>query len=58
MLTLVDSAGSDRPQRRTVLAGRELGKYGIQIAALSMTRVVEIGLIKEVVAGYKFLEWS
>ena len=31
--TLMDSAGSDRPQRRTTLVGRELGRYGIQIAA-------------------------
>ena len=34
----MDIAGSDRPQRRTALVGRELVKYGIQIAALSETR--------------------
>ena len=35
----MDSAGPDRPQRRTVRVGRELGRYGIQIAALSEIRV-------------------
>ena len=44
----MDSAGSDRPQRRTALVGRELGRYGIEIAALSETRFAEIGEIKEV----------
>ena len=48
----MDSAGSDRPQRRTALVGRELGRYGIEIAALSETRFAEIGEIKEVGAGY------
>ena len=55
--TLMDSAGSGRPQRRTALVGRELGRYGIEIAALSETRFAEIGEIKEVGAGYKFF-WS
>ena len=55
--TLIDSAGSDRPQCRTALVGRELGRYGIEIAALSETRFAEIGDIKEVGAGYTFF-WS
>ena len=55
--TLMDSAGSDRPQRRTALVGRELGRYGIEIAALSDTRFAEIGEIKGVGAGSTFL-WS
>ena len=50
----MDSAGSDRPQRRTALVRRELGRYGIEIAALSETRFAEIGEIKEVGAGYTF----
>ena len=54
MRTLIDSAGSDRPQRRTALVGRELGRYGIEIAALSETRFAEIGEIKEVGAGCTF----
>ena len=55
----MDSAGPDRPQRRTALVGRELGRYGIEIrvAALSETRFAEIGEIKEVGAGYTFF-WS
>ena len=48
----MDSAGSDRPQRRTALVGRGLGRYGIEKAALSETRFAEIGEIKEVGAGY------
>ena len=51
---LMDGAGSDRPQRRTALVGRELGKYGVEIVALSETRFAEIGEIKEVGAGYTF----
>ena len=53
----MDSAGSDRPQRRTAPVGRELGRYWIEIADLSETRFVEIGEIKEVGTGYTFL-WS
>ena len=55
--TLMDSAGSDRPQRRTALVGRELGRNGIEIAALSETRFAEIWEIKDVSAGYTFF-WS
>ena len=32
MQTLIDSVGSDRPQRRTAFVGRELWRYSIQIA--------------------------
>ena len=53
----MDSAGSDRPQRRTALVGRELGRYDIQIAALSETRFADVEEIKEVGAGYTFF-WS
>ena len=55
--TLMDLAGSDRSQRRMALFGRELGRYGIEIAALSETRFAEVGEIKEVGAGYTFF-WS
>ena len=44
---LMDSAGSDRPQLRTALVGRELGSNGITIAVLSETRCAEVGEIKE-----------
>ena len=43
--TLMDSAGSDRPKRRTAFVGRELCRYGIEIAALSETRFAELGEI-------------
>ena len=55
--TLIDRAGSDRPQRRTALDGRELDRYKVEIAALSETRLAEEGLLKEVDAGYTFF-WS
>ena len=54
MLTLIDSSGSDRPQRRATLVGRELDQHKIEIAALSETRLAEEGLLKEVGAGYTF----
>ena len=53
----MDSAGSDKPQHRTALAERELGRYGIEIAALNETPFAEKGEIKEVGADYTFL-WS
>ena len=54
MRTLIDSVicKSDRQQRRMVLVGTELGRYGIQIAALS--RFAEVGEIKEAGARYTF----
>ena len=52
--TLMDSAVSDRPQRRTALVGRELDRYKVEIAALSETCLAEEGLLKEVGAGYTF----
>ena len=55
--TLMDSAGPDRPQRRTALVGRELDRYKVEIAALSETRLAEEGLLKEVGADYTFF-WS
>ena len=55
--TLMDSAGSDRPQRRTAPVGRELDWYKVEIAALSETRFAEEGLLKEVGADCTFF-WS
>ena len=55
--TLMASSGSDRPERRTALVGRELDRYKVEIAALSETRLAEEGLLKEVGAGYTFF-WS
>ena len=45
MRTLIDSAGSDRPQRATALVGRELDRYKVKIAALSETRLAEEALL-------------
>ena len=55
--SLMDSVGSDRPQRRTALFGRELDRYKVEIAALSETSLAEEGLLKEVGAGDTFF-WS
>ena len=55
--TLMDSAGSDRPQRRTALVGREKQISKVEIAALSETRLEEKGLLKEVDTGNIFF-WS
>ena len=55
--TLMDSAGSDRPQRRTALVVRELNRSKSKITALSETRFAEEGILKEVGAGYTFF-WS
>ena len=50
----MDSAGSDRPQRRTALVGKELGRYGIQIGGLSETRFADIGKIQKMVLDTPF----
>ena len=57
---VVDSAGSDRPQRRMTLVDRELGMYVMQIAAPIDARFAEVGEINEVGAGLTFfcLEWT
>ena len=47
MRSLMDSAGSDRPQQRTVLIGRE--RHKIEIAALSETRLAGKGFKKKLV---------
>ena len=39
----------------TAIVVRELGRYDIQITALSETRFADVGEIKEVGAGYTFL---
>ena len=49
--TLMNSAGSDRLQRRTAHFGRELGRYKIEITALSETRHAELRETKTLVLG-------
>ena len=57
MRTLLDSAGTDRPERRTALVARELARYNADIVALSETRFAEIGQLTEIGGGYTFF-WS
>ena len=55
--TLMDSATSDRPERRTAIIARELRRCQIDIAALSETRRAEEGHLKEEKGGYTFF-WN
>ena len=52
--TLLDQDASSRPERRTALIARELGKYQIDIAALSETRLAGKVSIAEPKGGYTF----
>lgn len=53
--TLLDREGIERPERRTALVAMELGKYRIDIAALSETRFSESGSLDDM--NYTFF-WS
>ena len=53
----MDTKQSNRPKQRTALVGRELDRYGINIAALSETRFAGCGELTEVGSGYSFF-WS
>ena len=55
--TLLDKTKADRPERRTALVARELGRYNVNIAALSETRLPDKGQLTETGGGYTFL-WS
>ena len=57
MRTLLDSATTERPERRTALVARELARYNIDIVALSETRFAEEGQLTEDGGGYTFF-WS
>ena len=48
------SSAATRPERRTALVARELGRLGIDIAALSETRLADEGQLDEVGGGYTF----
>ena len=52
--TLLDRNASLRLKRRTALIARELGKYQIDIATLSETKLAEEGSIVEPKGGYTF----
>ena len=53
----MDREAAKRPMRRTALVAKELGRYNIDIAALSETRFEEEGQLREVGSGYTFF-WS
>lgn len=57
MCTLMETFGSKRPERRTVLVGRELARYNVDIAALSETQLADTEKVTEVGTGYTFF-WS
>ena len=52
MLDLPDS--TDRPARRSALVAQELSRYGVDIAALSETRLAGEGSLTEIEGGYTF----
>ena len=52
---LLDRDASLRPKRRTSLIARELGRYQIDIATLSETRLAEEGSIAEPKGGQTFV---
>uniref|UniRef100_G1KYM6 Endonuclease/exonuclease/phosphatase domain-containing protein n=1 Tax=Anolis carolinensis TaxID=28377 RepID=G1KYM6_ANOCA len=52
--TLLDNTDSERPERRTALIARELGRFKIDIAALQETRRAGEGQLKEEEGGYTF----
>ena len=53
--TLLDRKGTDRPERRMALVDRELDRYQVDMAALSETRLADVGEAAE--AHYTFF-WS
>ena len=54
MLDIDNTREDARPHRRTALIALELDRYGVDIAALSETRLSEEGSITEVGGGYTF----
>ena len=54
--TLIDSGSG--PERRTAIIGRELGRYKVDIAALSETHLAGEVQLEEVGAGYTFFSFG
>ena len=52
--SLIDSARSNLPRRRTAIVAAELARYNIDIAALSETRLPDNGSLTEEGGGYTF----
>ena len=56
--TLLDrNENTERPERCTAIVARELGHLGIDIAALSETRLSDEGQLEEIGGGYTFF-WT
>ena len=53
---MIDSNKSERPERRTALIARELGRYQVDIAALSETRFSDKEHLTEIGDGYTFFK--
>ena len=51
---LLDRFGIDRPEKRTVLEGKELSRYNVDLTALSATRLADQGQLTETSCGYTF----
>lgn len=54
MRTLIDSATSNRPDRRTALIAQQLLRFSVDIAALSETRLAGEGSLREIGSQYTF----
>ena len=57
MWTLLDNTKTDRPERRTALAAKELVHYKVDIAVLSETCLLDEGQLIEWSCGYTFF-WT
>ncbi|XP_045163742.1 craniofacial development protein 2-like [Mercenaria mercenaria] len=55
--TLMDIPNAERPARRTALVALELGRYSVDVTALSETRIAAEGQLIEYNAGYTFF-WN
>ena len=54
VLTLLDAEHSERPHIRTALIARELDKHGVDIAALTESRLSKAGSFTEEWGGYTY----
>lgn len=53
--TLIDSEANICPERKTAIIARELGRYNIDVAALSETHLPDEGELVECGGGYTFI---
>lgn len=52
--TLLDRSGNACPERKTAIVARELGRYNVDIAAISETHLADEGELVEQGGGYTF----